>query len=323
MKTIEELKKFYDTEMMSDIVELESTRKSVVNKLLIIISIAAVLALIIIFLGLAAMCGGAFVLALIIFLIICIPGYYFTTKHYTSDFKDRVINNIIKFIDPNLRYYKDCSISEQAYIASRLFLKEPDRYEGDDYVSGIIGKTSIEFSELHTEYKTVSVDDKGHRTENWHTIFKGLFFAADFNKHFKGVTVVLPDTAERLLGGFIGKMLQKANFTRGQLIKLEDVEFEKYFAVYGDDQVEARYILSTSLMKRIMDFKKKTNKTIHLSFADSKIFLAISYDKNLFEPKVFKTLLDFSQIQEYFEDLKLVLDIVEDLNLNTRIWTKN
>ncbi|MFT5169968.1 MAG: hypothetical protein ACI8Q2_000583, partial [Candidatus Omnitrophota bacterium] len=43
---------------------------------------------------------------------------------------------------------------------------------------------------------------------------------------------------------------------------------------------------------------------------------------NLFEPRIFKTLLDFKPIEEYFEDLSFAIGIVEDLNLNTRIWSK-
>ena len=44
---------------------------------------------------------------------------------------------------------------------------------------------------------------------------------------------------------------------RGELIKMEDVAFERGVVVYGDDQIEARYILSTSLMERILAYKKK------------------------------------------------------------------
>ena len=143
----------------------------------------------------------------------------------------------------------------------------------------------------------------------------------DFNKHFKGRTVVLPDTAEKLFGG-LGKLFQSWNIGRGELVKLEDPEFEKEFAVYGNDQVEARYILSTSLMKRIVDFKRKTGKKIFLSFVGSRVFVAVSFRKDLFEPKVFSTVLAFEPIQEYFEDLQLAIGIVDDLNLNLRIWTK-
>jgi hypothetical protein len=33
-------------------------------------------------------------------------------------------------------------------------------------------------------------------------------------------------------------------------------------------------------------------------------------------------LIDFAPIQEYFEDLQLAIGIADDLNLNTRIWSK-
>ena len=104
---------------------------------------------------------------------------------------------------------------------------------------------------------------------------------------------------------------------------MEDVAFEKEFVVYGDDQIEARYILSTSLMERILAYKKKSNRPIRFSFIGNKVHVAISYKKALFEPRLFRSLLSFKPIQEYFEDLSLAIDLVEDLNLNTRIWKKD
>jgi hypothetical protein len=50
--------------------------------------------------------------------------------------------------------------------------------------------------------------------------------------------------------------------------------------------------------------------------------VAIAFAKDLFEPRVFQTLIDFSQVVEYYQDLELVIGLVEDLNLNLRIWTK-
>lgn len=71
-----------------------------------------------------------------------------------------------------------------------------------------------------------------------------------------------------------------------------------------------------------MNFKKKTGKKISLSFVGSKIFIAIPYAENLFEPRLFRTIMDFEPIKKYFDDLQLALGVVEDLNLNTRIWSK-
>ena len=58
--------------------------------------------------------------------------------------------------------------------------------------------------------------------------------------------------------GFLGTKLQKMNKGRGDLVKLENPEFESEFAVYSGDQIESRYILSSSLMERILSFKKQS-----------------------------------------------------------------
>ncbi len=55
-------------------------------------------------------------------------------------------------------------------------------------------------------------------------------------------------------------------------------------ALAYNDQIQARYILSTSLMKRIVDFKKKTNRRIYLSFVGSMVFVAGSQGKIATEP---------------------------------------
>jgi hypothetical protein len=131
--------------------------------------------------------------------------------------------------------------------------------------------------------------------------------------------VVLPDTAERLLGG-VGSFLQSVNRSRGEVVRMDNPEFEKYFVVYGDDQIESRYVLSTSLLQRILDFRKKTGKRVYLSFVGSDVFVAVPYRRSLFEPRVFSKITSFKQVREYFDDLDLALGIVDDLNLNTRIW---
>ena len=317
MKSAEEFVKFFETSLQGPLAELEQKRKQIVFNVWISLLVAlAVLSLLSIFIGPAALLIFP-IAALIVFLIV----RFGCTKDYVREFKDKVIRSIVAFIDPNLNYRSDGFIPMDVFMSSEIFKVHPDRYSGDDFISGIVGKTQVAFSELHAEYKTETIDKDGHRQTHWDTIFKGLFVIADFNKNFDGKTVVLPDTAERLFGNF-GKMLQSWNLMRGQLIQLEDPEFEKLFAVYGDNQVEARYILSTSLMKRIVDFKKKSGRQIYLSFVGSRIYVAMAYSKNLFEPRVFKTLLDIRPAQEYFNDLELALGVVDDLNLNTRIWSK-
>jgi hypothetical protein len=97
----------------------------------------------------------------------------------------------------------------------------------------------------------------------------------------------------------------------------------RIFQVYCDDQVKARYILSTSLMEQIIEFSKKANKKIYISFAEGRIYIAIKHDEELFEPNLYRSLISFAPVREYFETIQLMLGIVEELNLNRNIWLKD
>ena len=317
MKTLDELKKFYTNELSADLQQLEQRRKGVMRNTIITVS----------FIGLLAV-GGAgamvsqgappmvFLFALIASVIIGGLAFKFIGGGYKREFKWRIIAQVVKFLDPQLNYQPDGLIDKHTFKASKLFKHHIDRYKGEDLIRGQVGKTDVVFSELHAEYKSGS-----GKNQSWHTIFKGLFFIADFNKHFRGQTVVLPDTAEKLFGG-LGKMLQDWNIGRPDVVNLEDPEFEREFVVYGNDQVESRYILSTSLMQRILDFKHKTNTKIYLSFIGSKVYVAVPMKKNMFEPKYFSNMDNFGPILDYYRDLSFAIGIVDDLNLNTRIWSK-
>lgn len=318
MKTLDDLKQFYDSVLMPDLPVLEKRRRGILRKIIIVLIITLGLGIG----GFGLMMqnmrevGPAAIIPVILCLIIGGGVCALLTRSYVTDFKSLVIEKIVRFIDENLSYEPQRCIDKSTFMLSKIFTTKPNRYKGDDFVSGKVGATQIQFSELNAAHESGSGKNR-HR----HTVFKGIFFMGDFNKDFVGETVVLPDTAEKLFARF-GQKLQSLNVFRGQLILLEDPEFEAHFVVYGNDQVEARYILSTSLMARITDFKKKTGKKIYLSFIGSMVFVAISYTRNLFEPKLFTTLLDFGPIKRYYQDLQLVIGIVDDLNLNTRIWSK-
>lgn len=321
MKTLDELREFYATSLSGDLRQLEAKRRQVMQNSMIAAGVVLVLGMIV---AGVIVAQGAPPVVLIFVLIGCaiVGGIAFAVigGGYKSEYKQRVISRIIGFLEPGLSYQPTGLIDEHTFKTSALFTQGIDRYNGEDLVQGMVGKTQIAFSEIHAEYKTTTRDSKGHTQTHWHTIFKGLFFIADFNKDFRSQTVVLPDTAEKLFGGF-GKMLQSWNVARADLIKLEDPEFEREFVVYGSDQIEARYILSTSLMQRILDYQHKTGLKLHLSFTGSKVTIALPMTKNCFEPKYFAA-TDFTSIAEYYHDLNLVIGIVDDLNLNTRIWTK-
>ncbi|HCW08434.1 MAG TPA: hypothetical protein DGG95_13840 [Cytophagales bacterium] len=250
-------------------------------------------------------------------------GYYFwflpKRKNLRLRFKSEVIGKMVKFVDENLNYKPEQGMARGEFLESHIFLSAGDRFTSEDLVTGRIGNTEIRFAEVRTERR----DDEGRRNaqyQTYDTLFRGILFKADFNKNFNGRTVVLTDQAEKAFGG-LGTFFQKMNQMRDPLIKMDDVNFEKAFAVYGTDPVEAHYLLSPSLMERILNFKSKLGK-IELSFVDSHLYVAIPTRQNLFESRLFSSIVKYPKLETYHHYLQSLAGMVEDLNLNTRIWTK-
>ena len=315
MKTVEELQQYYQQEIVPHLTALEVLRKQQLNrvKFMWVAGFASLL------LGFITMIP----ILIIVFLLISLLMYFFifgfkrNRTNFRTEYKKIVIGKLMQFINPELAFTPNLFITQNKYDLSKIFLSNPDIYSGEDLVSGKIEKTQVEFCELHTQDR--QTDHKGRTT--YVTIFKGLFFIADFNKHFHGQTYVLSDFGERFLG-FFGKLMQNINVGRPEVVRLEDPEFEKIFVVYSSDEVEARYILSTSFMERLVEFRKKMNSSVQLSFVGNNIYMAIPMKKNLFEPSLRRTVMNFEDIKEYYKQILFCTSIVDEMNLNTRVWTK-
>jgi hypothetical protein len=239
-------------------------------------------------------------------------------KEYRKVFKKTVVREIVKIINPDWHYDPDRSISVREYKKSKLYLQGIDRHSGDDHISGVIDKTEFECSEFLTEYYTKN--DKGDKS--YHTIFSGLFFHAEFNKNFKGLTTLTPDKLEKRYGK-LGQRMQKEKKGNLQLVKLENQEFEKEFKVYSTDQVEARYILTPTVMEGLVKIGKIFPNRLSFSFSGTKVYCAIFSKKPLFEANYkVKGGVCFADLIEMYSFMKLNQMMVNQLNLNTRIWTK-
>ncbi|HYV95602.1 MAG TPA: DUF3137 domain-containing protein [Chitinophagales bacterium] len=298
MKTFDEFNSFYSSGLLPELKKLEEERKALLPRLYFSIGCGIITGIIIFFL--APYTGGlGFGIGVLLFFGVRYLIFSTPYNKYKTEFKQRVMKPLIEFIDPHLKYESTRSVSQNLFSESDIFRESITTYAGDDFVEGKTGKTAFSFSELNV------IHGSGKSRS---TIFSGIFFVADFNKNFKGKTVVLNRS-------FFGR---KAD----EVVKLENPDFEREYTVYSSDQVEARYILSPALMERIMKFRAESDTNVLLSFVNSSVFMAISLPGNLFEPKLFSDAVDKTYIKSYFSYMELILGIVDDLNLNTRIWTK-
>lgn len=256
--------------------------------------------------------------SLIIILIVLILQKHYCVKlprrAYIENYKNSIFKALSPSTLPDLTYFPNKGIPRGRVQASQILPNRIDRYYSQDLFQGLIGDTQISFGEV----KAAVQDTYGSQQRTSQILFDGIYFEADFHKHFSTQVTVMPDFAERHFG-WLGSKVQA---WEGKLIKLENPTFEKHFVVRGADPVEARYILTPALQKRIVHLKNKLETPLALSFYDSKIVLMFERDGRLFEPNLNRPVHDLAQIKQFITDIQLCTSIVNDLDLNTRIWTK-
>ncbi|MBE0491453.1 MAG: DUF3137 domain-containing protein [Sulfurospirillum sp.] len=318
MKTLASLQDFFYEEMYPQLLTLELQRQKIFSFL------KKTIFLLLIFTVVAFLLLQNFFYDKLQFFILCVAFvvgvfsliYHNKIQEFSANYKTLVIEKLVSFVSPSLQYAQNESIKRYEYEQSLLFLENVDRFKGEDKISGSIDGVNIEFSELHTEAKRKNSKGQTYFV----TLFRGLFFVSEFNKHFYSKTFIFPDTIERYMGK-AAHLLQSYD-AHGELIKLDDNEFERKFRVYSSDQIEARYILSNAFMQHLLLLQEKIGKEISISFTNSKMFVAVHFKSPIFEPKIYKKVADFKEVQNYFETINYVVLIIKMLKLDQKIWSK-
>lgn len=230
----------------------------------------------------------------------------------TAGFKREIMPALLSASDPSLRYRLAGRIAQSAFEASELFVR-PDRYAGHDLVQGYMGNTALEFSLVHAQQRcTRSYSDmygNVHTQVYYRTLFRGLFLSADFNKHFSGRVMLSPRAA-----GFLRKL-------SASHVMLEDPEFDRLFTVTATDQVEARYVISPTLIERLKALRAKLGP-FRAAFAKGRLYLAFNMPADAFALSLSRSLTAAGQVDKLRANLATVTGIVDALGLNIRIWSK-
>ena len=231
------------------------------------------------------------------------------------DVRQGLIRKVIEFWGPEFAYHPYRGVSSEVVEASRLIPEKHDRFGSCDLVEGKHGATAFRFSEVRLRKKV--------RKDQYEVVWSGLFIEADFNKSFDGRIFVLPDASEKLLGSMLARTLQRLPFIReGKLIHMENPRFERHFRVYAEDDHETRYVLSPSLMRRMVEFKEDMGLDVRMAFIDNRMLVALPIDADFFgaPPSLERVTPDF--IRSWVDEIHYVTGILDELDLNTRIWSK-
>jgi len=232
-------------------------------------------------------------------LAVCTPLLMYYKKS-----KESILPSIIGFFGDFTYKYRP-QISDSLIEKSKIMQKYSS-LKTDDSFSGKYENVLTSITEYIRFERVVQKKDNIKRLAE-KARSHGIIFSAEMNKNFTGQTIIVKDK------GFMNKFTHYKGLSR---VSLESPEFEKAYEVYSDDQVEARYILTTVMLEYIMELKEVFPKTTY-SFFDNQVFINVELKGNNFEcSSFFASVLNKKRIEKNFKQLYLLFSIVNILRLN-------
>ena len=267
-------------------------------------------------------------------------------KDFTDILKKKHRKELLSVFD-NIEWLTNKpTVTKTDLKASDLFMDFDTRIDDDGYKGNYKG-ISFRISEasLYSELKF----------NNKFKIFQGVVINFEINKTVKSKTVVstkknkiskdiqLPIlilTILYFLSGFWDKgtfgkafamllilvfiifpILYSIYNKKSQKVVLEDSKFNKIFNAYSSDQVEARYLLTTSFMERFKNLQSAFGaKVVKCSFYDdNKLMIAISTNKNLFEiGSLYKSVYDKNFMKQFYRELSSIYYLIDYFKLDEK-----
>lgn len=245
------------------------------------------------------------------FLLVWLICWLYSIHKLNTRYKSQVMPKLLQTVCPGAIYEPKGTLTKDIFKGAEMYPTGwGEKFENEDTIRGKVGKTDFVYGEVEL-YHMQSTGKSAVKVVD----FKGFVFEADFNKHFNGTTML---TSEKGFLSNVGPGL----FSKMKRCKLEDVDFERLYTTYTTNDQEARYILTPALQQRIMEMNKVFStqlgdKHLSMSFRGSRLLIAVPSKTNRFEVK-----FNLAEVKKDLLALSTMIDVIEQLNLNLRIWSK-
>jgi len=228
--------------------------------------------------------------------------------------KQNLGQTIFNRIEPDWTYKQEEGISSDELEQSSLLKDFPMvSPAGKDLLTGKYKHTAFQCAQV--DFSFVKENGKNYAGSSY------LILMADFHKDFKGKTIIVPDKAQRTFGKYLGKKIQQFGRKGLDLVYLEDPRFEEQFAVFANDQIEARYLITPKLMEKLVQIRNKFRKNLQVAFANNKIYIALETPP-LMDFNATRPLLLEGTFNHFYARQELAKYLMDELCLNDRLWSK-
>lgn len=298
-------RQFYNQSIHPELLNMELRRQRLLRLLLLSVFMALGVLGLQVYLSIFAL-----TLALLIPVGLWISYLAFRVQVFYKEFKPRVVSLILDFIDNDVNfkfegYEPKGFIPADKFLESRIFTTCDD-YVGEDLIRGQVRETPFEACELR-------VKEFSEVRSRLDPVFNGVFLMADYQRwDMHGGVLGLPDAYRK----YLSRSERAFHLEGGRRVRDSILpDFETVFDTYATPDVRVKDVLSEDFQKAVLRFRKRfqevnREKEIYFSIIGDKIYLALRQDRNLLEPSLFANNTSFEVIQEFYEDIRLLLELV-------------
>jgi hypothetical protein len=217
----------------------------------------------------------------------------------TATFKDNLMDAVLQEFFTDYSHNKLAGISLFDVMASELLAK-PDRFFSNDLIQGSYQGVGFAMSDV-TMQRVIQTG----KTTTVQTYFRGPVMVFDFHKETQGKLIVQQSRRGQLFSSY-------------KAVKLESVQFNKRFFTYSTNSKLAFFILTPHFMERLQRLEEEVPGQFYFSFINSKMFVALHNNQDLFEISMFGTINE-KVYDRFYHEVKIIVDLIEELRLNPNL----
>lgn len=307
MKQLDEFRIFYNHTIHPELWRMERQRRRLLR--LLVISMLLLIGLVVL---------QFYINLLLITLTISIPiaiyiGWlYLRIRKFIRTFKPNVVELVLDFTDNSLNYQEmkyqvDGKLDIDIFRESRLFATPAHVYEAEDYITGQIGNIKFELCELDVK----EISPVRDRLDD---VFKGIFLYAhyDITPPPEGKILIWPRKKKQ----FHTRAIKNFTAEGGKNIdgKLLSAPFVETFTTYATQDSDVPYLLNTEMQHAIFRYHERSERDMYMSILGNKIYVFLTQEKDILEPELFRPNVSYELVREFFEDIQLIVSVVEDLD---------
>ncbi|MCQ2977758.1 MAG: DUF3137 domain-containing protein [archaeon] len=225
------------------------------------------------------------------------------SKQYKEMFKTCVIKPYVEQSISTLHYEADSFANEEDYKRANFDNKKYNYVTGDDHIFGnVTDKVYMDMSELEVS----EVNEKVNK--------KGKIVSKSRNPRFHGMFVMLKSTLFSFDEIYIKKDKLKL-LPQKNRVKIDSIEFEKYFDLYSTNRTEAKRLVNFDVINLLTKFVVESGLTFEIVLKGPTVYMRF-FTGAMFEPAIFSKMKEKEMLWTYHMICEFIIEFQRLISTN-------